>query len=60
MLTLKDVQAEEEFEFKDDEFIQVIQYIQQSSNEKFVFIRDDKPFMNINKVDGMLFFDRLS
>jgi hypothetical protein len=60
MLTTKDVQAEEEFEFKDDEFLQVLQYVQRSPNNKFVFIRDDKPFMNINKIDGMLFFDRLS
>jgi hypothetical protein len=60
MLTIKDVQAEEEFEFKDDEFLQVLQYVQRSPNNKFVFIRDDKPFMNINKIDGMLFFDRLS
>lgn len=59
MLTLKVIQTEEELEFEDSEFTEVIHYIQQSENNKFLFLRDSKPFMKINKVDDMLYFDRL-
>lgn len=59
MLKLKITENNEEYEFEDNEYPDVVTFMNKSEHTEFEFIRDDKPFLNIKKVDGMLFFNKL-